>query len=103
MTGTSNTPTVGGNMPTHLVGYDLRTPGRNYDGLIEYLKGLGGWWHCLDSTWFVKTTMTASELRDKINTFVDRNDLVLVMNVATRDWATTGMSKDCNDWLRNNL
>jgi hypothetical protein len=90
-------------MATIMVGYDLRKPGRNYDDLIEYLKGLGGWWHCLDSTWFVKTSMTASELRDKIVTFVDTNDLVLVLNVHNRSWATHGFADNCNTWLRDNI
>ena len=36
-----------------LIGYDLTRPGQNYPGLIEGIKELGSWWHCLDSTWLL--------------------------------------------------
>jgi len=90
-------------MTLHVVTYDLRKPGRNYDGLIDHLQSYAGWWHCLESMWFVESTLTAAELRDKIRTFVDANDGVLVMDVRTRSWATLGLSNQCNTWLKENL
>jgi hypothetical protein len=90
-------------MATIMVGYDLRKPGRDYNTLIEYLKGLGGWWHCLDSTWLIQTGMAVSELRDRLATLIDANDSVLVLNIATKAWANAGMSAKCTDWLRSNL
>ena len=51
-------------MNTLLVGYDLNRPGQTYSDLIGYMKGLGTWWHHLDSTWLVRTSLSASEARD---------------------------------------
>jgi hypothetical protein len=88
---------------THVISYDLHRPGQNYDDLIEYLKSLPNWWHCLESFWIVKSEQSASNLRDNIKRFVDPNDEVLVMKVTTHAWASFGLSDRCNDWLRDNL
>ncbi|MBL8776007.1 MAG: hypothetical protein JNK12_08755 [Acidimicrobiales bacterium] len=89
-------------MNTLLVTYDLHKPGQDYPGLIDFLKGFT-WWHCLESTWLVKTTLSASDLRDKVGGYLDSNDEVLVLNVTGRGWASKGLSKSCNDWLHNNV
>ncbi len=85
-----------------MIGYDLVEPRQNYDELIEAIKNLGNWWHCLDSTWLLKTGLSAVQIRDALSPFVDSNDLLLVSQVAG-DAAWEGFSKDCSDWLRNNL
>ena len=88
---------------TLLVGYDLIKPGKDYSKLIEHLKSFDGWWHSLDSTWLVRTTKTASALRDELKSYVDANDRVLVMDVSGDNWATVGMTKTANDWLQNHV
>ena len=50
-------------MATLMVGYDLNTPGKDYEKLIEYMKSFGTWWHHLDSTWLVVAEMTPVQLR----------------------------------------
>ena len=90
-------------MSTLMVNYDLMKPGQNYDDLIEYIKGVGAWWHYLQSTWFVRTNMSPTELRDKLNTFIDTNDKVLVVDMHTRAWAASGFPSKAYDWLRENL
>jgi len=48
-----------------LIGYDLNKTGKDYSGLIEKIKAsVETWWHCLDSTWIVKTNLSYIELRD---------------------------------------
>ena len=48
-------------MSTKLIAYDLNAPGQNYDDLIKAIKGLGAWWHHLDSTWLVKSDLNTSD------------------------------------------
>ena len=89
-------------MATLLVGYDLNKPGQNYDALIERLKTVGSnWWHHLDSTWLIRTTMSCSELRDDLKRYIDSGDELLVVDVTGRSWAGTGF--ESYDWLHNNL
>lgn len=89
-------------MASRLISYDLSKPGRNYDDLYEAIKALGTWWHCLESVWIVETGKTCGQVRDELSPHLDSNDKLAVFTLQG-GWATTGMSKDCNDWLHNNL
>lgn len=86
-----------------LIGYDLNRPGQKYDDLIEFLKSEGTWWHCLDSTWLVRTPRTVTQMRDAIKQYVDANDEVLVLDVTGDSWATFGISDKGNTWLKQQL
>ena len=89
-------------MATLLVGYDLNQPGQNYKSLIERFKTVGtNWWHHLDSTWLIKTTMSPAELRDDLRRFIDSGDELLVLDVTAASWAAIGF--ESYDWLHNNL
>jgi hypothetical protein len=90
-------------MSTLLVGYDLNKPGQQYAPLIEKLKGLGGWWHCLDSTWLISTTLTPVQLRDQLKPLIDVSDELLVIDVSGDQAAWRGFETKCSDWLVQNL
>ncbi|PLX08371.1 MAG: SinR family protein [Marinilabiliales bacterium] len=87
---------------SYLIGYDLNKTGQDYATLIEEIKKIGNWWHCLDSTFIVKSTSTAALIRDHLGEFIDSNDELLVVCL-TGEGAWTGFSKECSDWLNNNL
>jgi len=89
-------------MAAKLITYDLKKPGRNYDNLHDAIKKLGSWWHCLESTWIVDTTKSASEIRDTLKSHIDTNDDLAVFSLSS-GWATYGLSDECNNWLRNHL
>lgn len=85
-----------------LVGYDLNKPGQDYGPLIKRLKAVGAyWWHHLDSTWLIKTSLTAVELRDDLRQYVDSSDELLVVDVTGRAWAGLGFAS--YDWLHARL
>lgn len=89
-------------MTTYLVGYDLRSPGKDYSDLIEHLKTYLTWWHHLDSTWLVVTTDSAQTIRDACLAFMDGNDKILVARVSA-DGAWSGIAESGSDWLQSNL
>ncbi len=89
-------------MKSYLIGYDLNKQGQNYDVLIDKIKSIGNWWHCLDSTWIVKTDSTAIQIRDFLKQFIDNNDELLVVHLS-REAAWTGFSENCSKWLTENL
>lgn len=88
-------------MATLLVGYDLNKPGQRYERLYRRLKQLKPWWHYLDSTWLVRTSMTPKELRDDLRRFIDGDDELLVIDITGRVWAADGF--DSYNWLHDNL
>lgn len=89
-------------MATYIISYDLKAPGKNYDGLIEAIKSYGTWWHHLGSTWCVVTTKTAAQIRDHLNKHIDKNDLLLVVK-SGGEGAWTGFNETGSKWLKDNL
>ena len=90
-------------MAIYVIGYDLHpTRGETYEQLIGEIKSLGGWWHCLDSTWLVNSNLTAEQIRDRLRERLKSDDQLLVVTYS-RPAAWFGFSGDCQDWLKNNL
>jgi hypothetical protein len=89
-------------MASTLITYDLRAPGRNYNALYDAIKGLGSWWHCLDSNWIVQTNLTTVQVRDRLAVHLDANDKLLVVTL-TGVGAWKGFDQNCSDWLTQNL
>lgn len=89
-------------MNTYLIGYDLDKPGQDYKDLIDKIKSFGTWWHCLDSTWLIKSSLSAKAIRDDLATIIDNNDKLLVARLSG-EAAWIGFTGDCSDWLKNNL
>lgn len=83
-----------------MVGYDLNQPGQEYEDLMDAIKGYGAWWHHLDSTWFIQTDDSPSEVRQHLQKFIDKGDELLVIRVV-RNWSATGFNNSAYDWLKN--
>ncbi|MBE3610514.1 SinR family protein [Campylobacter californiensis] len=89
-------------MNTLIISYDLNKQGQNYNELHEAIKRLGSWWHCLDSTWLIKTNYSSVQVRDYLKTYMDANDTLLVVAYGSGA-AWSGFGKECSDWLKANL
>lgn len=68
-------------MAVHWVNYDLNKSGQDYTKLIEYLKSHQSWAKPLKSSFFVKTSLTTSQLIDGIRQRTDANDAIVVVDV----------------------
>jgi hypothetical protein len=90
-------------MPHYVINYDLRAPGRNYDGLYKLL----GEWRAvsaLQSMWFATLRGPASTIRDILKAEVDANDGLFVVEItSTADWASRGLPPAAADWLQRNV
>ncbi|MEJ0092791.1 MAG: hypothetical protein WDN46_05020 [Methylocella sp.] len=90
-------------MTIYVVGYDLHPKeGQTYTKLENALKTFNNPWHCLDSTWLVKTDLTAVALRDFLWQHMYVDDQLLVVTYS-REAAWKGFSGDCATWLNSNL
>lgn len=89
-------------MAAYIIGYDLNKPGQDYTSLFESIKKIGTWWHCLDSTWIVISTLTSSQIRDRLVKHIDANDKLLVAKLAG-EAAWHGLDEQCSKWLKDNL
>lgn len=71
-------------MKAYLITYDLNKSGQNYSGLYDAIKTASyndTWWHYLDSTWIIKSSMTTSQVYDILKPYIDNNDHILVIEV----------------------
>lgn len=91
-------------MNTYWVNYDLNQSGQHYSELIEFLEAEDhGWAKPLKSSYFIESSMTASELLDAVMRRVDSNDQVVVVEVSGQSWAGYGMPSDVGAWMERNI
>lgn len=90
-------------MKAVLIAYDLNKIGQRYTALRKLInETFPGGWNCLDSTFIVNTDWTPVQVRDLLKSKLDANDELLVVSLVKHGWATSGLAKECNDWLRTN-
>jgi hypothetical protein len=94
-------------MTTYLIIYDINKEGAAYSEanrrLIEKIKSLfSTWWHHLDSTWIVVTSLTAAQVRNALQPVLDSNDELLVVK-SGEEGAWCGFSQAGSGWLKQNL
>ena len=89
-------------MKTYLIGYDLNAPGQDYAELIKTIKSFKAWCHCLDSTWIVRSSLDAAQVRDKLLKQLDSNDELIVVDLVGNG-AWYGFTTKVTKWLKSNL
>lgn len=90
-------------MSVKIISYDLEGPENSgdYKKIGEYMRTFDTRCKPLESFWMIETDLTCGQLRDNIGLYLDDNDKLLVLRWDQVNWATKGMSKDVNDWLKN--
>lgn len=90
-------------MNTLQINYDLVAPGRNYQPVYDYIKGLSGYYaKPLESMWLVRSTKTPGTVRDELMRIVDTNDKILVVDITRDSWASS-FSDDHTKWMKSNM
>lgn len=90
-------------MRSLLISYDLVAPGRNYEPLYDFFKSFGTRAKPLESLYLIKTDFSATEMRDKINMYIDSNDKVFVVDITGDASAWRGLSEATSSWIKKNL
>ncbi|HXH36902.1 MAG TPA: hypothetical protein VNJ54_21175 [Plantibacter sp.] len=68
------------------ISYDLKSPGRDYEPVYDYLNGFANT-RPLESVWIVKSTKTATTIRDEIKALTDSSDALFVVDITGKAWA----------------
>ena len=89
-------------MTTYFISYDLSEPGRNYDKLIDLIKSEYAWAKIGYSAFIVKSSVSHTELRDKLKQALDSNDKLFVGAISAPA-AWYGLPDEVSKWLNNNL
>ncbi|MBE2191288.1 MAG: SinR family protein [Alphaproteobacteria bacterium] len=86
----------------YIIGYD-KNAGDDYTPLIDAIKALAnGYWHQLDSTWIVNTSLSAEQIANRLVPHLNDRDELLVVKTGD-DSAWWGFNDKGSQWLRNNL
>lgn len=87
-------------MSVLLVTYDLNSPGQKHSKLLEKIKQYP-WAKLSESSYAIKTTLSPSEVYSDLNSQIDQNDNLYVINM--RKPYTGFGPNDVNNWLDTNL
>lgn len=84
-----------------IITYDLLTPGKNYEPLLQVLKSFGPWAKLGGSSYLVVTEQDPAVLRDRLTATIDSNDKLYV-GVAPAPSAWAGMPNEVSNWILAN-
>lgn len=91
-------------MAVYWVNYDLKKQGQDYSRLNTYLRLRQDCKKVLESSFFVRTNLTAEELVQEIRKYIDSNDQVIVVEVIKdAGWDGCGLSPDIRAWMEKNI
>ena len=89
-------------MAVYVISYDLRAPGRNYEGLYTELHRIDAV-RALESVWFLSVNQGAIALREALLSYMDKNDGLMVIEITNdADWAIARVSAVSTNWLLRN-
>ncbi|WP_312591156.1 MULTISPECIES: CRISPR-associated protein Cas2 [Stenotrophomonas] len=84
-----------------IVSYDLYSPGQDYSKVIEAIKALGSWAKIHKSVWYVNSSYTAAQARDKVWATMDRNDSIFVVDATDNDAAWQNLSNEVSNHIKD--
>jgi hypothetical protein len=91
-------------LATVLIAYDIHRPdGDHYDKLAAYIKGLGAWWHHLETVWIVKCNLTPAQIRAQLQSVMVDDDQLLIVDITGDAVESCGINDHGTRWLNDNL
>ena len=88
---------------TFLITYELNGPRDSYSGLDAEIRAIDpSYWHCLRSTWMLNSSLTVSQIRNRLASHIHSGDALLVIRVH-RPAAWAGLSEVSGKWIRTRV
>lgn len=84
-----------------MVSYDL-IKRKDYPSLIKALETYP-YWHCLGSTWIIKSNGPSKTIYDNLKGHIDADDKLIVVKLVREATWTPSFSESCQKWLQDNL
>lgn len=89
-------------LQTYCIAYELKTTGKDYEGLINAITSLGTWWHQSLSVWLVSTQESSDDILKALSPYLDCGDKLIVIQVIN-NFCSVGMSRQEIDWCNHNI
>ncbi len=84
-------------MNIYIITYDLNNEGKDYTHLIKEIKSLGIWAKPLKSAFIVKTSLTTTQISQRLNPKIDGDDGLFICQLVKN--ATGQMTKEFWAWF----
>lgn len=85
-------------MTTYVVSYDLIKV-KDYARITAAIEAYGNWCKPLESLYIIETTQTCTQVRDRLQGFIDSDDRLLVIQCDLNNWASLNLSSEVNQWM----
>lgn len=83
------------------ISYDLYAPGQNYEKVIQAIKELGDWAKIHKSFWYVNSTYTAVQARDRVWAVMDGSDSLYVVDSTNNEAAWQNLPDEVSDFIKD--
>lgn len=79
---------------------ELQRPDKNYDRIVAAIESVGHPWTQVQFTlWYLKTTLSAGQIRDRIKPALDKNDQLIVIDATNNRMASINLRTDASKQL----
>lgn len=85
-----------------LISYDLIKPDKNYSKLSDHLESYENYKRILESVWLIITDLTAQEVRDAADDYIDQDDQIFVVDITGKATAWRHLPDNVATWIKSN-
>ncbi|URZ06430.1 hypothetical protein [Clostridium felsineum] len=90
-------------MAAYMITYDLDSPGQKYEDVIKAIKdSSSSWCTYWKSSYLIKSNLTATQISNNINSYLDDNDTMIVTEVLTTNYQGW-LNKDQWKFIKENI
>ena len=90
-------------MNTLLIVYKLSNSKETYKVLSEKIKTYPNWAKLMPRVWLVKTPLSTKDVRSELSQIVPGDNVILVVNVTNRAWASYHLEPEIVSWMKENM
>ena len=90
-------------MNTHLIVYKLADSHQTYKTLSERIKNYPNWAKLMPRVWLIKTEKPTKVVRSELSQLIPGDNVILVINVTNRAWASYHLDSEIVTWMKENM
>ncbi|WP_234498148.1 hypothetical protein [Vibrio maritimus] len=91
-------------MSVYSISYDLSHSDKKYEEIYSVIRSLGACNHIMESTWLLSTPLSASQVGDKLTSYLDNNDKMFISKVNENECEYQGwLDEETWKWIREHV
>ena len=90
-------------MNTLLIIYQLSNSKETYPILSKKIKSYPNWAKLMPRVWMIKTKLSTGDVRSELSGLIPGDNVILVINVTDRAWASYHLESEIVSWMKENV